>query len=66
MKTVDAPAREPGQIREAIRQLVDSDLAQQITELAFSTKMEQSVLHYARNEKRRRNHEAKKASKAAR
>jgi hypothetical protein len=45
--------------------LDDTNLGQLITELAFSTKLEQSALHFARNEQRRRNRQAKKAAKAA-
>jgi hypothetical protein len=65
MKIAGAPAKKPDLIREAIRNLDDVKLGQVITELAFSTKLEQSALHFARNEQRRRIRQAKKAAKAA-
>jgi hypothetical protein len=65
MKIAGVPARKPDLIRAAIRNLDDTNLGQLITELAFSTKLEQSALHFARNEQRRRNRQAKKAAKAA-
>lgn len=60
-----APAKKPDLIRAAIRDLDEAKLGQLITELAFSTRLEQSALHFARNEQRRRNRQAKKMAKAA-
>lgn len=65
MKIAGAPAKKPDLIRAAIRNMDDAKLGQLIIELAFSTRLEQSALHFARNEQRRRNRQAKKAAKAA-
>jgi hypothetical protein len=62
MKIAGAEAKKPDLIRKAIRNLDDLKLGQLITELAFSTKLEQATLHFARNEQRRRKHQAKKAA----
>ncbi len=44
----------PSRIRERINKLGDIELAELITALKFSTKLEQSTLHHAQAEKRRR------------
>ncbi|WP_303749554.1 hypothetical protein [Stenotrophomonas pigmentata] len=64
MKIAGVPAKKPDLLREAIRRMDDAKLGQLITELAFSTRLEQSALHFARGEQRRRTRQAKKAAKA--
>jgi hypothetical protein len=46
-------------LRDKIKQLDDGKLTQLITELKFNTKLEQSALHYATTERRRRVRQAK-------
>ncbi len=65
MKIAGVEGKKPDLIRDAIRKLDDVKLGQLVTELAFNTRLEQSALHFARNEQRRRTRQAKKAAKAA-
>lgn len=64
MMIAGAPAKKPNLIREAVRLLDDAKLRRLVAELTFSTKLEQSALHFAREEQRRRARQAKKAAKA--
>jgi hypothetical protein len=52
-------AKPKGLIREAVIKLDDARLSQLITELRFSTKLQQSTLHTAVMEQRRRRRKAK-------
>ncbi len=54
----------PSFLRATIKALPDNKLAELITSLKFNTKLEQSALHYATNEQRRRNRQAKEAAVA--
>jgi hypothetical protein len=56
MKIAGVEGKKPDLIRDSTRKLY---------ELAFNMKLEQSALHFARNEQKRRNRQAKKAAKAA-
>ncbi|HLL17886.1 MAG TPA: hypothetical protein VK439_03815 [Rubrivivax sp.] len=49
-------------LREAVNHLSDDTLEQLITELAFSTRLEQCTLHLAWNEQRRRRRNTKRAT----
>lgn len=64
MLIAGASAKKPNLIREAVRKLDDAKLRRLVAELAFSTRLEQSTLHFARSEQRRRTRQAKKAAKA--
>lgn len=65
MKIAGAEAMKPDQVRDAIRQLGDVELGLLIGRLDRSTRIEQTALHFARSEQRRRKRQAKKAAKAA-
>lgn len=54
MKIAGADAKKPEQVRSAIDSLDELKLGRLIRDLAFSTKVEQSALHYARRVLRRR------------
>jgi hypothetical protein len=65
MKIAGADAMKPDHVRDAIRKLGDIELGQLIGRLDRSTRIEQTALHFARGEQRRRKRQAKKAAKAA-